>query len=134
MTLLEEIRAAFPGLTPETRDDGAIAAALSVGRTKIQSRMIGIGTILATLGDAGGAFLDGLVAMGAADRSVYWTMELIKAGTLDVGMQATRDKATAIAEANPTIAPAVQALLALGVVPDTVSPQGVSKALEGWAP
>lgn len=131
MTLLTEIRTAFPSLTPESRDDGEIAAALSLGRTKVESRMIGIGTILATLGPAGGPFLDGLVSLGTTDRNVYWAMELIKSANLDIGMQATRDQISALAASSPSIAPAVSALLSLAVVPDPITIDQVSNALNG---
>jgi hypothetical protein len=120
MTLLAQIKALDPALLT-TRNTDAIAAAVSVGRVSIQSRLIGIGTILATLGAAGGQFLDGLVAIGATDRNVFWAMELIKAGTLDIGMPATRAQVSALAIASPAVAPAVSALLALAEVPDPVT-------------
>jgi len=128
MALRDDILALDPALLA-SRDDGAIAAAVSVGRTRIQSRAIGIGTILATLGAAGGPFLDGLVALGASDRNVFWAMELIKAGTLDIGMDATRAQVTALAAANPAVADACNALLALAIVPDPVSITEVSDIL-----
>lgn len=120
MTLRDEILALDPALLA-SRDDGAIAAAVSVGRTKVISRQIGIGTILATLGEAGGPFLDGLEAIGQTNRNVYWTMVLIKAGTLDIGMDATRAQVSALASANPAVADACAALLSLALVPDPVT-------------
>lgn len=126
-----EIDQITPLILPAVRNDAAIAEILSVGRTKIESRAIGIGTILATLGSTGGTFLDGLVTMGITDRNVYWAMELVKAGNLDIGMQATRDQVSAIALAVPDIAPAINALLALAVVPDPIATMAVSTTLNG---
>jgi hypothetical protein len=129
MTLLAEIQSKCSAELIASRDHDAIAAAVNVGRTKIQSRMIGIGTVLATLGAAGGPFLDGLVTMGTTDRNVFWAMELIKAGNLDVGMQATRDQVTALAVAAPSVASSIGALLALAVVPDPITEFDVRVAL-----
>jgi 23S rRNA A1618 N6-methylase RlmF len=130
MTILAEIKAAFPTLTQATRNDEAIAAKLSIGRTKIVSTKIGIGQILATLGANGGIFLDELSALGATDRNVFWAMELIKAGELDVGMSATIAQVNALAVANPAIAGSCNALLALAHVPDPVTEYDVRCALQ----
>lgn len=129
MSILEDIRAICPPELIAQRNDVAIAAALSVGRVKVQSRLIGIGTILATLGPQGGAFLDGLVKLGETDRNVYWAMELVRRGELDIGMDATRQQIGALIEQFPEMKPAVDALLSLAEVPDPVDVNAVSDAL-----
>ena len=127
--LLAAIKSKCPAELLASRDDVAIAALVSEGRTRVESCMIGIGTILATLGAAGGPFLDGLVQLGQVDRNVYWAMKLIEAGSLDIGAEATRAQVQALADARPEIAPAVAALLALAVVPDPVPVNDISNAL-----
>lgn len=129
-TLLQELRAKCPELIA-SRNEVAMAAVLSVGRTKVVPCQIGIGTVLATLGSSGGQFLDGMVALGASDRNVYWAMKLLEGSILDIGMQATRTQMQALADANPGIAPAIAALLALAVEPNPVSAFEVAVALEG---
>lgn len=129
MDLIDEIRAkCSPELIAE-KDTQAIADTVNLGRVRIASRLIGIGTILATLGATGGVFLDGLVAMGASDRNVFWAMELIKSGQLDIGMQATRDQVAALGQALPAMAPAITALLALAETPDPITELAVRCAL-----
>ena len=111
------------------RNDTAVAAALSVGRQKLVPTEIGSGTILATLGDGGGAFLDALVSIGEHNRNVYWTMDLIRQGRLRIDLPATRAGMQALAQAVPSLEPAVTALLTLGYAPDTISVDAVSSAL-----
>ena len=111
------------------RNDTAVAAALSVGRQKLVPTEIGSGTILATLGPGGGAFLDALVTIGESNRDVYWTMDLIRQGRLRIDLQATRDGMQALAQAVPSLAPAVTSLLTLGYADDPISVAEVSAAL-----
>lgn len=128
----DEIRDAI-GASPELHglvpDTSAIAAALSDGRTRVESREIGIGTILMVLQPHGGAFLDGLVALGESDRNVYWAMELIRQGRFDVGLQGTRTQMQALAQQMPDLASAFAALLALAEVPDSVGEFDVRRAI-----
>ena len=125
MTLLEEIQAG--GFDLQNRDDGAIAAALSVGRTKVASHIGGVGTVMNALGPEGGAaLLDNLEAMAATVPAVKWAFVMINAGTLDFGLDSTRGM---IAQLVPS--PAKEALLAIAEVPDHVSAQQVAQALEG---
>jgi hypothetical protein len=111
------------------RNDTAVAAALSVGRQKLVPTEIGSGTILATLGDGGGAFLDALVSIGERNRNVYWTMDLIRQGRLRIDLPATRAGMQALAQAVPSLEPAVTALLTLGYADDPISVAEVSAAL-----
>lgn len=129
MNLITEIQAKCSLEVLATHNPQTIANVVNVGRVKVVLRLIGIGTILATLGAAGGPFLDGLVALGSSDRNVYWAMELIKSGQLDIGMQATRDQVTTLAASMPSTAPAIMALLALAEVPDQITEFDVRCAL-----
>lgn len=132
MITLAEIRAAFPDLTPYTRDDAAIAATLSVGRTRLVSRMIGIGTVLDTLGpEAGAAALDTLDALRATNRPLAWAWVLLERGDLDIGMASTRAQLQALATAGVLQQAQADALLSLAVVADPVSPSEVSAVLYG---
>jgi len=112
-------------------DHGAIADALSVGRTKVVSTPIGIGTILAVMAPYGGDFLNALEAMSAADSNVKWALKLIEQSNFDIGMDVTRAQLAEFAVSAPTLADGIAALLAVAVQPDPVSSQEVSKALEG---
>ena len=119
----DEIRAAIvasPDLQALVPDTGALAAALSAGRTRIESKEIGVGTILMVLQPHGGAFLDGLVALGQTDRNVFWSMVLIQAGKFDVGLPGTRAQMQALAQARSSLNEAFSALLALAEVADPV--------------
>lgn len=115
------------------RNDVGVAAALSEGRTKLVPTEIGSGTILAALGDGGGAFLDTMVAIGESNRNVYWTMDLIRQGRLRIDLPATRAGMQGLAAAIPSLAPAVQALLTLGYEPDPIDVGAVSAALNARA-
>ena len=113
-------------------DTVAIAAALSATRTRPVHTEIGAGTILAQLGAAGrsgGAFLDALVAIGASNRDVYWTMDLIKQGRLRIDLAATRAGMQGLAASVPSLAPDVAELLKLGVEPDPVDELNVRRAI-----
>ena len=113
-------------------DHGAIAAALSVGRTKVVATPIGIGTVLSVMAPIGGDFLNALESMGAADSNVKWALKMIEQGTFDVGHPVTRAQLEAFALAAPTMADGITALLNVAVQDDPVSSQEVSKAMEGY--
>ena len=113
-------------------DHGALAAALSVDRTKIVPTPIGIGTVLAVMAPQGGDFLNALEQIGAQDANVKWALKMIEQGTFDVGHPVTRAQLAAFAQAAPTMADGIAALLNVAVVAHPVSSQDVSKALEGY--
>ena len=115
----------------EDRVDNRLAESLSVGRVRIAPKEIGIGTMLAALAPNGGAFMDGLIALGETDRNVYWAVDLIKQGKLDVGMAATREQVLALAAEHPELASAATSLLALAEVPDVIPAARVSEVLNG---
>jgi len=127
MSLRDEILAG--GFDLAHRDDGAIAAALSVGRTKIVETRIGYDTVLATLGaTAGSQVLDTLEALAPTVRPVYWAMKLLDAGRLDVANPQTRASIDGLVGAAMTQAQA-DAIKALAVVPDPVDISAVSNEL-----
>lgn len=120
--------AAIDPLLPN-RNDVQIAALLSTGRTRLRSHMIGIGTILAELAPAGGAFLDAIEQIGATDPNVKWLLKLIERGAFDVGLAASRAQMQAYATAMPDLAAGINALLLLGTEPDPIDYNAVSRAL-----
>jgi hypothetical protein len=132
MITLAEIEASGLPLDPQNRDDGAIAAALSVGRTKIVSMPIGIGTVLAVMAPDGGAFLNALESLSPSDSNVKWALKMIEQATFDVGHPVTRTQLQDFAQAQSQFASGIAALLNVAVVPDPVSSQEVTKTLEGY--
>ena len=123
MITLDEINAT--GLPLD--DHGAIAAALSVGRTKLVTTAIGKGTILATLGrDAGNAFLD-VIDNHPDFRHIK---DIVAASVFDMSLQVSQD---GVQEMVPAVLTQEQAdaLKALAVVPDTVTVQEVAAVVNG---
>lgn len=129
----DEIRAAIAA-RPELADLVAagdhvgIAAALSVGRTRLRATQIGPGTIMAALGAADGAtLLETLTALAAQSATVpayvpiKWALKIIDRGEFDMSAQAARDQVVALAAAGVMSNAARDALLALGQEPDPVS-------------
>jgi len=113
-------------------DHGAIAAALSAGRTKIVSTPIGIGTVLAVMAPQGGDFLNTLETLGAQDANVKWALKMIEQATFDIGHPVTRAQLEQFAQDAPALADGIAALLDVAVQDDPVSSQEVSKAMEGY--
>ena len=116
MSLYDEIQALDPALVA-SRDYDAIAAALNVGRVKVEPKLGGIGLVLETLGPVdGAALLDALEAQAATVPALKWAFTLINRGELDFGSNATR---AMIASLIPS--PAKEALLGVAEVPDVVT-------------
>ena len=114
------------------RDCGALAAILSVGRTKLVERNIGYGTVLDTLGaDAGAAFLDGLTALAANSSPVKWALKLLDRGELNIGAAATQSQLDALVTAGVMPQAVADALKVLAIVDDPYSIQDVILAM-GW--
>lgn len=111
------------------RNDVAIAAILSSGRVTTQPTPIGIGTVLAVMAPSGGDFLNALEAMGAVDANVKWSLKMIEQASFDVGHPVARAQLQAFAAAQPPLAPAIAALLAVAEQPDPISFNAVSDAL-----
>ena len=85
-------------------DHGAIADALSVGRVKVASTPVGIGTVLAVMAPIGGDFLNALEAMSPVNSNVKWALKMIEQSTFDVGHPVTRAQLDAFAAAVPEMA------------------------------
>lgn len=128
MTLRDEILA-LPVEILATKNTQAIADALSVGRVKHISMMVGVGTILAKFGGQGGAFLDALASIGQVNRDIHWLLESnIKRGEFDIGDPASRYGMQQLALQLPAFAAGISALMALAEVPDPIDEMTVRKA------
>ena len=113
------------------RDCGALAAILSVGRTKTVEKLIGYGTVLEALGAEGGAaFLDGLTAVSASSSPVKWALKLLDRGELNIGAAATQSQLDALASAGVMPQAVADVLKGLAIVPDPYSIQDVILAME----
>lgn len=126
MITLAEIKAT--GLPLHEHD--AIAAVLSQGRTKVVPIQIGVGTVLAVMAPVGGDFLNTLEQMSPVDSNVKWVLKLIEQGSFDVGHPVTRAQLQAFANAVPTLATGIHALLQVAVVSDDVSAYEVAITIE----
>ena len=114
------------------RDCGALAAILSVGRTKTVDKLIGYGTVLEALGAEGGAaFLDGLTAVAASSSPVKWALKLLDRGELNIGAAATQQQLDALAAGGVMPQAVADALKGLAVSPDEITASQVQQALEG---
>ena len=128
MTLYNEILASKLPLD----DHGALADALSVGRTRLQTRMIGIGAVLEALGpERGAALLDTLEGLSQANSVIKWAMHLLDKGELDVSLPSTRAQLDGMAQTGILSPDDAEAIKALAVVPDVITSQMVSAAMEG---
>ena len=119
MITRDDLRA-LPQALLDTKDTTAIAAALPP-HSRIESRPIGIGTVLAVMAPYGGAFLNALEAMSATDGNVKWTLRLIEKSDFDVGMSVTRTQLQAFADAQPALADGITALLSVAEVVEPVT-------------
>lgn len=142
MSLRDEILAG--GFDLANRDDGAIAAALSQGRTKVVSREVGDGAIALALGtQAGPMFLyklkklaatvlpndatdEQIIPVAIAQQAVE---SLAKVG-FDIGNPDVRS-GLSMFEGTLLTSEQIEAIKALAVVPDVITAQDVAKALEG---
>lgn len=117
------------------RNDADLAASLSVGRTRIASRLIGRGTILAVMAPGGGLFLAALRDIGAIQprtedtANVAEAVGLIDQGCFDIGMDATREQMQRFAASKPELEPGISALLDLARVNAPIQPADVSAIL-----
>ncbi len=129
----DDIRAAIqadPGLQTLVPDTQAIAAALSVGRTRVTTRLGGVGVVLEALGPAEGAtVLDTLDALKATSSPVKWAWVLINRGELDFGSLATRGMIQQLHIGGALTASQAETLLALAEVPDPVDEMDVRRAI-----
>ena len=142
MSLRDEILAG--GFDLADRDDGAIAAALSQGRTKVVSREVGDGAIALALGtQAGPLFLYKLKKLAATvlpdnatDAQIIpvaiaqQAVESLAKVGFDVGNPDVRS-GLSMFEGTLLTSEQIEAIKALAVVPDVITAQDVAKALEG---
>ena len=142
MSLRDEILAG--GFDLDNRDDGAIAAVLSQGRTKIVSREVGDGAIALALGtQAGPLFLYKLKKLAATvlpddatDAQIIpvaiaqQAVESLAKVGFDVGNPDVR-AGLSMFEGTLLTSEQIEAIKALAVVPDVITAQDVAKALEG---
>lgn len=128
MTLLQEIRAKCSPELLATRDSVAIAAKVNEGRKRLVPTEIGVGTVLETLGEGAGEWLDALTQVGAVNRDVHWALKLIDRGVLRIDLPATRTRMQALAVAVPALASGVTALLTLGFADDPVDELDIRRA------
>ena len=129
MTLRDEIIAKCPSALLASRDEGAIAAAVSAGRTQLVDMLIGYGTVLDVLGPVeGAAVLDALEAAAVSVPAIKWAMKLLDRGELDVSKASTRGQIDALTGTilTPTQAAAIKALAER---PDPVSEYDVRCAM-----
>ena len=142
MSLRDEILAG--GFNLANRDDGAIAAALSQGRTKVVSREVGDGAIALALGtQAGPLFLYKLKKLAATtlpdnatDAQIIpvavaqQAVESLAKVGFDIGNPDVRS-GLSMFEGTLLTSEQIEAIKALAVVPDVITAQDVAKALEG---
>ena len=127
MSLRDEILAG--GFDLQNRDDGAIAAALSVGRKKIVPTEVGNGLVLSTVGlTVGNVLLD---VLNAAPDFRY-VKPLLDQGRLDISTPIARAALDGLVGVVVGFEQQhADALKALAEVADPVTPQDVARALEG---
>ena len=128
MALIDDIRALDPTLLA-TRDTYAIAAALSAGRTRYVTSMIGFGRILDVLGPVeGAAVLDTLEATKVSNSALKWAWYLLERGELDVSLASVRGQIDALASGGAMTQAQADALKALAEVPDPIDEMTVRQA------
>lgn len=132
MTLLDEIKAKCSPELLASREHGAIAAAVSDGRTSVVPRLGGIGAVIETLGVVDGpAVLDALDSLRSSNPAVRWGWVLLERAELDFGSPVTRQLIDTLAAGGVMTADQANKLKALAVVPAPVTTQDVIAAMEG---
>lgn len=122
--------AADPALHALAPDTQAIADALSVGRTRVISRLGGVGVVMESLGpEMGAAVLDSLDAMRATSSPIKWAWVLIERGELDFGSPATRVMIGQLRDAGAIPAEAATVLLSIAEESDPVQEMDVRRAI-----
>lgn len=127
MTLLEEIQLKCSPELIASKEHGAIASIVSLGRTKSKHTKIGEGAILSTLGiTTGNTFLDII----NNEPSYRYVKKIVSRGDFDLGDPISQGGIQALVPAILTQMQA-DALLALATEPAPVSVQEVVLAMEG---
>ena len=121
MSLLTQINLLDASLR-NSGDYQAIADTVNSGRTKVVTRLGGIGLVLETLGPVdGAALLDTLQGMTAAMPALKWAWYLIERGELDFGSAATRAMIDQLVLGGAMPEAVGAALKGVAEVPDTVT-------------
>lgn len=116
----------------QARDDAALAASLSIGRTRCVPTLIGMGQVMEALGPtAGAAVLDALNTAKNDYRPLYWAWGLLEKGLLDVGSPATQAQINALAGAGLMTPAQATTLIGLSSQSDPVQIAAVSDILNG---
>ena len=103
-------------------DYQAIADTVNSGRTKVVTRLGGIGLVLETLGPVdGAALLDTLQGMTTSVPALKWAWYLIERGELDFGSAATRAMIDQLVLGGAMPEAVGAALKAVAEVPDVVT-------------
>lgn len=140
MALIDEITAKCSPELIASGNTAAIAAAVSVGRTKLVKTTIGAGTILSVLGagaTGGGALLAKMraknlpAALADYADDIREVLYIIDRGDLDVSSPATQGMIGAMVAAGMMTQVQAEGLLALGVDTDPVTSADVIRALAG---
>lgn len=140
MALIDEITAKCSPELIASGNTAAIAAAVSVGRTKLVKTTIGAGTILSVLGagaTGGGALLAKMraknlpAALADYADDIREVLYIIDRGDLDVSSPATQGMVGAMVAAGMMTQAQADGLLALGVDTDPVTSADVIRALAG---
>ena len=126
MITLNEIKAKCGHL--KERDDAEIVRLLSEGRTRPKERLIGIGTVLETLGMTDGTAFLGFIE---SQTSLKYVWKLIEQSNLNIASPLVAQAMTGFVRAGVITQANADKLIALGVEPDPVTFAQVAKALEG---
>jgi hypothetical protein len=126
MITLEEISSKCSHLPK--RDDVEIVRLLSAGRTRSKERLIGIGTVLETLGMADGTAFLGFIE---SQTSLKYVWKLIERADLNMASPLVTQSLSDFVQAGVITQANANKLIALGVEPAPVTFAEVAKALEG---
>lgn len=132
MTLIEEIKAKCSPELLASREHGAIADLVSIGRVRVVPRLGGIGAVMETLGAIDGpAVLDTLESLKATNAAIRWGLVLLERGELDFGSAVTRQLIDGLVASGVMAQGHGDQLKAVAVVPSPVSVHEVIAAMEG---
>lgn len=132
MSLIDEIQAKCPPELIEAKEHGQISEIVSQGRTRLNTTLIGFGTIIDVLGLVDGpAVLDTLEGMRANVPAIKWAWTLLEQGRLDIALDSTRQQVASLHVTGVLTAEQRDKLLALAVTLAPVSTTEVIEAMRG---
>lgn len=133
MSLLDEIKAKCSPELLASKQHGEIAAKVSEGRTRIATRLGGIGVVMETLGaDEGAKVLNKLETLRITNASIKWGWYLIERGELDFGSDVTRNMIDMLEGGGVISKASADLLRKIAVFPAPVSVAEVIQAMEGF--